>query len=219
MWKNVKWTYHESSGEHSGQGTIFGVCPYGFGLRWDISGHWYRGFAQNFDTFHMGRVVLPAEPFLKKCPNIRKRPLFSKYACPFFQEQVPKMSFSPMSHRQPLAMGSSRGGAPRKCRGGLGGGAAPPGWYNYIVLPDTGVISEWLVLQYFQKSRLYQNEWSFSISRKGGYTMVGPSVFPEKQVISKWLVLQYFQKSGLYQNGGSFSISRKGGYFQVRNDF
>ena len=54
--------------------------------------------------------------------------------------------------------------------------------------------SEWLVLQYFQKSRLYQNGWSFSISRKGGYIrMAGPSVFPEKQVISECLVLQYFQ--------------------------
>ena len=62
MKKNVKWTYHETSGEHSGKGTIFGVCPYGFGLRWDISGHWYRGFAQNFDTNHMGRVVCPGEP-------------------------------------------------------------------------------------------------------------------------------------------------------------
>ena len=52
-----------SSGRHSGWGTIFGVCPYGIGLRWDISGHPYRGFAQNFDTFHMGIVVLPGEPF------------------------------------------------------------------------------------------------------------------------------------------------------------
>ena len=49
--------------EHSGQETIFGVCPDGFGLRWDISGHPYRGFAQNFDTFYMGRVVWPGEPF------------------------------------------------------------------------------------------------------------------------------------------------------------
>ena len=65
-----------NSGRHSGQGTIFGVCPYGFGLRWDISGHWYRGFAQNFDTNLMGRVVWPGEPFLKKSPNIRKCTLF-----------------------------------------------------------------------------------------------------------------------------------------------
>ena len=63
-------------------------------------------FAQNFDTFHMGRVVWPAEPFLKKCPNVMKSFLFSKYTCPFFQEQVPKMSFSPCDHRQALAMGS-----------------------------------------------------------------------------------------------------------------
>ena len=95
MWTNEKWTYRETSGEHSGEGTIFGVCPYGFGLRWDISGHWYRGFAQNFDTFHMGRVVWPGEPFLKKCPNIKKHPLFSKYACRWSQEHVPKISFFP----------------------------------------------------------------------------------------------------------------------------
>ena len=51
------------------------------------------------------------------------------------------------------------------------------------VFPDTQVISEWLVLQYFQKRRLYQNGWSFSISRYTGYTkMVGFSVFPDSQV-------------------------------------
>ena len=33
------------------------------------------------------------------------------------------------------------------------------------VFPEKQVISEWLVLQYFQKSRLYQNAWSFGISR------------------------------------------------------
>ena len=139
---------------------------------------------------------------MKKCPNIKKRPLFPKYACPFFQEQVPKMSFSPMSHRQPLAMGSSRGGAPRKCRGGSGRGAAPPRMIHLYY---------YFILQYFQIHRLYQNAWSFSISRftgpqnawsfstsrfrgpqnawsfsisrKAGYIkMLGPSVFPEKQV-------------------------------------
>ena len=55
-----------SSGRHSGWGTIFGVCPDGIGLRWDISGHPYRGFAQNLDIFHMGIVVWPGEPFLGK---------------------------------------------------------------------------------------------------------------------------------------------------------
>ncbi len=110
---------------------------------------------------------------MKKCPNIKKRHLFPKYACPFFQEQVPKMSFSPMSHRQPLAMGSSRGGAPRKCRGVREGGrgAAPPPRMIYL---------------YYSISRFagLQNGWSFGISRKGGYTIkVGPLVFPEKEVI------------------------------------
>ena len=51
------------------------------------------------------------------------------------------------------------------------------------VFPDTQVIPKWLVLQYFQKSRLYQNGWFFSISRYTGYTkMVGPSVFPDSRV-------------------------------------
>ena len=54
------------------------------------------------------------------------------------------------------------------------------------VFPEKQVISEWLVLQYFKRSRLYQNGWSFSISREAGYIkMVGPSVFPEKEVIFK----------------------------------
>ena len=62
------------------------------------------------------------------------------------------------------------------------------------VFPDTPVIPKWLVLQCFQKSRLYQNGWSFSISRKGGYIrMAGPSVFPDTRVIPKWLDFQYFQ--------------------------
>ena len=112
------------------------------------------------------------------------------------------------------------------------------------VFPEKQVISKWLVLQHFQRRRLYQNGGSFSISRKGGYTkmvgpsvfpdtwvlkmlgptvfpdsgvlnMAGPSVFPEKEVMSKWWVLQYFQKRRLYQNGWSFSISRKASYFMM----
>ena len=51
------------------------------------------------------------------------------------------------------------------------------------VFPDTQVISKWWVLQYFQKSGLYQNGGSFSISRKAGYIrMAGPSVFPDSRV-------------------------------------
>ena len=54
-----------------------------------------------------------------------------------------------------------------------------------------------MVLQYFQKSRLYQNGWSFSISRKAVYTkMVGPSVFPDTRVIPKCKNFQYFQIHG-----------------------
>ena len=136
----------------------------------------------------MGRAVWPEEPFLKKRPNIKKRSFFSKYACPFFQEQFPKMNFSPCDHLQPLAMGNSRGGAPRKCRGVWGRGAQPP---RMLYLYSD------FILQYFQIHRLYQNDWSFSVSRKAGYIRIGgPSVFPEKQVISKCLVLQYFQIHG-----------------------
>ena len=86
------------------------------------------------------------------------------------------------------------------------GGAQPPRMiycnlqHTYIVFPDTGVlrmvgpsvfpekevISEWLVLQYFQIHRLYQNGGSVSISREAGYIrMVGPSVFPDSRV-EKW---------------------------------
>ena len=51
------------------------------------------------------------------------------------------------------------------------------------VFPDTQVIPKWLVLQYFQKSRLYQNGGSFSISRKAGYIrMAGFLVFPDSRV-------------------------------------
>ena len=52
------------------------------------------------------------------------------------------------------------------------------------VFPEKRVISNWLVLQYFQTHELYQNGWSFSISRYTGYTkMVGFSVFPDSQVL------------------------------------
>ena len=77
-----------SSGRHSGWGTIFGVCPYGIGLRWDISGHPYRGFAQNFDTFHMGIVVLPGEPFWEKSPKIKKMHFLRKWTCPKIQKML-----------------------------------------------------------------------------------------------------------------------------------
>merc|ERR1712023_338411 len=91
-------------------------------------------------------------------------------------------------------------------QGGSGGGAAPPQpqdailiqLFHITVFPDTQVIPKWLVLQYFQIHKLYQNGWSFSISRKAGdIRMLGPSVFPEKQVIPKCLVLQHFQIHGL----------------------
>ena len=145
----------------------------------------------------MGIVVWPGEPFLKKCPNIRKSLLFPKYACPFFQEQAPKISFSPMSHRQPLAMGSSRGGAPRKCRGGLGGGRSPP--------------QDDILIWYFQIHRLYRNGGSFSISRYTSYIgMVGPSVYPDTRVIPKWWVLQYIQIHEIISEWLDFQ------YFQVQ---
>ena len=96
--------------------------------------------------------------------------------------------------------GELEGRSPSKMQGGSGGDAAPPSMlYLYC----------YFILQYFQIQGLYQNGWSFSISRKAGYTkmlgpsvfpdsrvlkMFGPSVFPDTQVISKWWVLQGFQK-------------------------
>ena len=54
---------------------------------------------------------------------------------------------------------------------------------NFLDNPEKQVIPKWLLIQYCQKSRLYQNGGSFSISRKAGYTkMLGPSVFPDSQV-------------------------------------
>ena len=73
--------------------------------------------------------------------------------------------------------------------------------FGSSVFPEKEVISEWLVLQYFQIHDLSQNGWSFS-------RMLGPSVFPDSQVIPEWLVLQYFQIHESYQNAWSFSISR-----------
>ena len=68
------------------------------------------------------------------------------------------------------------------------------------VFPEKRVISKWLVLQYFQILRLYQNGWSFSISRYTGYTkMVGFSVFPDSQV----------DKSSFEAQNGLFSTDLK----------
>ena len=93
------------SGRHSGWGTIFGVCPHGIGLRWDISGHPYRGFAQNFDTFHMGRVVWPGEPFLKKSLKSKKTNFLRKWTCP----TNPEMSFSRKKSRRRPNAGNAAG--------------------------------------------------------------------------------------------------------------
>ena len=54
------------SGRHSGQGTIFGVCPDGIGSWWKLWTLWDLAFGQNWHTFHMGRVVWPGEPIEKK---------------------------------------------------------------------------------------------------------------------------------------------------------
>ena len=101
-----------------------------------------------------------------------------------------------------------QGRSPSKIHGGVWGrGAAAPRML-YLYSDFT--------LQYSQIHRLYQDGWSFSISRYTSYTeMVGPSVFPEKQVIPKWLVLQYFQPHRLYQNRWSFSISRYTSYTKM----
>ena len=75
---------------------------------------------------------------------------------------------------------------------------------NPSVFPDSQVIPECLVLQYFHIHRSYQNAWSLSISRFTGHTrMPGPSVFPDSQVIPECLVLQYFQTHRSYQNAWS----------------
>ena len=74
--KNVKWTYPESSGWHSGKGTIFGVLPIVLGSWWEISENGDRGSTQNFDARLVSIVVWPGEPFLEKLLRIRKYTLF-----------------------------------------------------------------------------------------------------------------------------------------------
>ena len=119
--------------------------------------------------------------------------------------------FLPMRPPAAFSNGELEGLSPSKMHG-RSGGAQSRGCCTYTisytvfpdarvirmvgpsVFPDSQVISEWLVLQYFQKNRSCQNGWSFSISRKAGYTrVVGPSVFPDTRIILKLLVLQYLQ--------------------------
>ena len=50
--------------------------------------------------------------------------LFSKYARPLFQEQVPKVDLSPRSHQQPLAI-AAPGAEPLENAGGGLGSPAP----------------------------------------------------------------------------------------------
>ena len=101
-------------------------------------------FCVEFRYLLYGQSGLAWGAIFEKVSKYQEKCSFSKYACPFFQEQVPKMSFSPCDHRQ---------------------------------LP-------WLVLQYFQTHELYQNGWSFSISRYTSYIrMAGFSIFPGPQSI------------------------------------
>ena len=165
----MKWTYPESSGWHSGWRTIFGVCPYEFGLRWDISGHWYRGFTQNFDTFYMGIVVWPEEPFLKKWPNIRKSIFVFKICMYIFQGTGSQDEFFPKRPPAAFSKGELEGRSPSKMQ-------VPPRMiylyklylyictYIYIYthvyiiyMIQIRVIPEWLVLEYFQIHGLYRN--------------------------------------------------------------
>ena len=157
-------------------------------------------FCTEFRYLSYGQSGLACGAIFEKVPKYEEMPSFSKYACPFFQEQVPKMSFSPMSHRQLPKQRGARGAEPLENAGGVRGGRPQPPPQDALLMLivtqsfQTHGSSELLVLQSFQKSRLYQSGWSFSISRKAGYIkMVGPSVFPEREVISECLVLQYFQ--------------------------
>ena len=57
-------------------------------------------FCTEFRYESYGQSGLARGAIFEKCSNIKKSALFSKYARPFFQEQVPKISFSPSVHRQ-----------------------------------------------------------------------------------------------------------------------
>ena len=102
-------------------------------------------FCTEFWYLLYGQSGLAWGAIFEKVPRYQEQYSCLKICMSIFQEQVPKMSFSPSVHRQ---------------------------------LP-------WLVLQYFQIHRLYQNDWSFSISRYTSYTkVVGFSVFPDSQVLN-----------------------------------
>ena len=106
----------------------------------------------------------------------------------FSRNWFPKRVF-PHEPTGSLEQWAAPGAEPLENAGGLGGRRSPPQdailiqSFHITVLPDTQVRPKWLVLQYSQKSRLYQNGWSFSISRKAGCTKVaGFSVFPDSRV-------------------------------------
>ena len=94
---------------------------------------------------------------MKKCKHIGNVLFFFKYPCPISQEQAPKMVSSPSIQRRPFAMGSSKGGAPPKCTGGLAGAQPPPSAPARI-----------LYLHTISRVRGHQNGWSFRISRFTG---------------------------------------------------
>ena len=167
---------------------------------------------RGIDTVVLHRISIPfiwAEWFglgnhFEKVPKYQETPSFFKICMSIFPGTGSQNEFFPYVPPAAFSNGELEGRSPSKMQGGLGGGAAPPRMiYLYY----------YFILQYFQTHKVYQNGWSFSISRYTSYIrMVGPSVFPEKQVISEWLVLQYFQIHRSYQKAWSFSISRFTGH-------
>ena len=169
-------------------------------------------FCTEFRYLSYGQSGFACGAIFEKVPKYQETPSFFKICMSIFPGTGSQNEFFPYVPPAAFSNGELEGRSPSKMQGGSGGGAAPPRMiylqHTYIVFPDTGVlrmvgpsvfpekqvISEWWALQYFQKRRLYQIGWSFSISRHTSYTkMAGPSVFPDTQVIPKWLDFQYFQ--------------------------
>ena len=145
-------------------------------------------FCTEFRYLSYGQSGLAWGAIFEKVPKYQETPSFFKICMSIFPGTGSQNEFFPYVPPAAFSNGELEGRSPLKMQGGSGVGAAPPRMlclYSYFIL------------QYFQIHRLYQNGWSFSISRKAGYIrMVGPSVFPEKQVIPKWLDFQYFQIHG-----------------------
>ena len=120
----MKWTYHETSSEHSGEELYLEFAPMDSDsdeISHDID---TADLHRISITFMWDRVVWPGDTIFEKYQNVEKI-LFFRVCMSIFPGAGSPNIFFPSVHRQPLAVGSWRRGAPRKFRES-GGDAAPP---------------------------------------------------------------------------------------------